>query len=134
MEISEVKRHPHYGKNWAANFDIALLKMKENIEFTKFPNIRPICLPENSENDYNKERAIVTGWGKILTWGEYSGVLRKVELSVMSNSECSSKYEPAMLSNGSCPIYNSYCITHQVLCAQGEGADACTGDSGATNY
>ena len=131
VEISEVKTHPLYGKEWPADFDLALLKTKEKIEFAKFPNIRPICLPENNENDYNQQRAVVTGWGRMeFIGGERSAVLRKAEVSVITNSECASAYPAAR--NGSCANPQYYCITRQVLCAQGDGKDACSGDSGTT--
>ena len=135
VEISEVITHPLYGKEWPVDFDLALLKTKQNIDFAKFPNIRPICLPENNDNDYNQQKAVVTGWGKMEFNGEeYSDVLRKAELRVITNTECSTephKYQAA--SNGSCANPQYYCITQQVLCAQGIGKDACTGDSGNTN-
>merc|ERR1711970_193902 len=43
--------------------DIALLKLEDPVDFDKYPNIRPICLPSTSTEDYTGSSAIVAGWG-----------------------------------------------------------------------
>ena len=93
VSVAEVKRHPDFGKQWFADFDFALLKMKKYINFSKYPHISPICLPENNSNTYDKHKATVTGWGHLeydssVLFGQNSDVLRKVELEVISNTEC----------------------------------------------
>jgi len=69
MEISEILRHPKWNEGDRIgnflNFDIALLKIKKEIDFEKYNYIRPICLPEITEEDYAGQDATLTGWGVI---------------------------------------------------------------------
>ena len=75
---------------------IALLRLKKPLEFEpQFqknpPKIRPICLP-SSAADFEGERAILTGFGATKD-EEFSEKLKELNLTVMSNTECQSKYK-----------------------------------------
>ena len=122
MGISLIRSHPNYNQGTKWNNDVALLKMKSNIDFAAFPHIRPICLPEDDSNDFREYIATVSGWG-VLKKGELATTnkLRKVELKVQTNSACANEYK-----------YNSSRITDLMLCAiaDGGGKDSCQGDSG----
>ena len=120
MSISEIVDHPSYDHG-TTNYDFSLLKMKNPIDFSAYPHIRPICLPANDDSDFNDFVATVTGWGTTSLGGSTSNKLLEVNLDVLSNSECKNDYS-----------YPSSWITDQMLCAivDGGGKDACQGDSG----
>jgi len=76
-----------FNRQYFAN-DIALLKLEDPVDFNKHPNIRPICLPSNSRENYAGSRAIVTGWGRTGEHGVMSDVLREANVTVLSDTEC----------------------------------------------
>jgi len=124
VNVADFTRHKEYdaGKR---EYDIALLKLTDRIDFGSHPHIRPICLPHRySTKDYNDYMAIVTGWGNTIN-GVYSvsDYLREVDVKVLTNSECSTAYASL-----------GYRITQQRICAAEAnnlgGKDACQGDSG----
>ena len=66
MEVSETIIHPEYkypDGEPAPQYDIALLKLKKDINFMEHTHIRPICLPKNTLEDYTGYVTTVTGWG-----------------------------------------------------------------------
>ena len=67
MKISDIIEHPNtkkiQGRENIRQFNIALLKLKNDIDFTKYPHIRPVCLPKDTKEDYVGQKATVTGWG-----------------------------------------------------------------------
>ena len=63
MKISKIIRHPEWNKTGLIDNDYGLLKMKEEINFMGHDHIRPICLPENTSEDYIGWEATITGWG-----------------------------------------------------------------------
>ncbi|GFG32018.1 hypothetical protein Cfor_08536, partial [Coptotermes formosanus] len=99
--------------------DIALLRLNDKVPITD--NIRPICLPNNTDETYDGAQAIASGWGTVKEDGKPSCILQKVEVPVMSNQECrkNTKYSETMISDN-------------MLCAgYPEGMkDSCQGDSG----
>ena len=81
-----------------------------------FTDVRPICLPDPSEN-YESVTAVVSGWGKTSS-GLQSNILQDAEVRTFTKRECRrSKYKSKQL-------------TRNMICAQGAGKDACSGDSG----
>ena len=44
-------------------FNFALLELPTPVDFTSYPHIRPICLPESIYKDYDGEGGVVAGWG-----------------------------------------------------------------------
>ena len=55
--------HPHPGFTGFIN-DFGLLKLAEEVQFTDYPLIRPVCLPGPSDRDHDVGRpAFVAGWG-----------------------------------------------------------------------
>ena len=74
------------------NPDIALLTLEEPV--TLGNRVNPICLPSLSQSDhlYEGETATVAGWG-ITEDGETSeDELRKVDVPVISNTQCKGFY------------------------------------------
>jgi len=123
--VAEIIPHGKYN-NKTLNYDFALLKLKDKIDFGSQPHIRPICLPDpESNNDYNDYVATVTGWGDTdpdPNTASLSDYLREVDLTVMTNSECNAVYSG---------IIN---VTDRMICA-GEAnklgdKGTCGGDSG----
>jgi len=117
-----VVQHPLYDPS-NHNYDFSLLKLPTPVNFTAFPNIRPICLPVDDSESYEGYNATVTGWGDVYPGGGVgpaNGRLHEVEVKVLSNAACKSSSYPAGQ------------ITDQMLCAGAEdgGKDACHSDDG----
>ena len=119
--IISIVNHPQYGKGTSENFDLSLVKLETKIDFTRTPNVRPICLPKNDDNDFAGNTATVSGWGKVHAKGNPSNVLREVDVKVIGDESCRNDFQ-----------YSAVEITDQMLCARAEGGgkDSCTGDSG----
>ncbi|KAG8201307.1 hypothetical protein JTE90_016788 [Oedothorax gibbosus] len=116
IPVSEIKRHALF-VTLTFQHDIALLKLKRRIEYTKF--IGSICLPKKEEGDFTSTNATVVGWGTVSFGGAASPVLRKVTVPVWDNKKCDDTY-----------VFER--ITDAFMCAGSSenGEDACQGDSG----
>lgn len=73
IDIEKCINHPHYDKKTHYN-DIALVKLKEKVEFNDF--VRPICL--HTESTISEKYGTITGWGDT-KHGKYSTGLSTVE-------------------------------------------------------
>jgi len=120
-DIEKIVNHAEYNKGTHNDYDISLVKLVTIIDFTKVPNIRPICLPVDDSNDYNGYLATVSGWGKTGVEGELSSVLQEVDVKVIGDESCRKDFK-----------YEAEEITDQMMCAHvaGGGMDSCQGDSG----
>lgn len=88
-DIENIIRHPDYKYPQRYN-DIALLKTKKQVDFTKF--IRPACLYFESEISHINATAM--GWGKTeYTAAETNNKLLKVPLEVYDNQYCHQTYK-----------------------------------------
>ena len=67
-----IKAKPYrFNKHWSYKFDgqkgawydFALIELSEQVDFTHHHHIRPVCLPDGGEKDYEDEVATVSGWG-----------------------------------------------------------------------
>ncbi|ODM96231.1 Proclotting enzyme [Orchesella cincta] len=100
--------------------DIALLKLSRPVNFTD--RIHPVCLPEPTMDNFEKQKLVVTGWGRKYRYGFTTDTLHKVEMPVWNLEECKrvySTFAPGRLLDSN-------------ICA-GDGKrnkDACLGDSG----
>lgn len=130
MDIAHIIIHPNYDKNVDLDYDVSLLKLTRRIDFTANSHIRPICLPsEFSTKDYDGYIATATGWGAV-TGTHDADKLQEVNLRVISNTKCSTKY--SLLQS---PLFpRVWQITNSMICAEAEdgngGKDTCNGDSG----
>ncbi|XP_064081998.1 trypsin-1-like [Macrobrachium nipponense] len=106
--------HPQYDSH-SQNNDIALLELSGEATFSE--RIGTVCLPI-AEDVVPGKLAIVTGWGYTEYGGSLSDVLREVEVSLITNSQCKKLYSGLTT------------ITSNMLCAYSSGKDACQGDSG----
>ncbi|GFY73921.1 proclotting enzyme, partial [Trichonephila inaurata madagascariensis] len=116
IPVAEIKRHALF-VTLTFQHDIALLKLRRRIEYTKF--IGSICLPNPGRGTFSDMNATVVGWGTVSFGGKASPVLRQVTIPVWDNDECDK-------------VYRFERITESFLCAGSpeNGEDACQGDSG----
>jgi len=118
FRISKIVLHPYYHRT---RFDFALLRLKKKVDFSRYPHIRPICLPENDRNTYQGKNAIASGWGRLFNNDRFKPTkLQAVDLKVLSNRDCVNNYG-----------WHHTQITEQMLCAHGFGKKSpCHADSG----
>lgn len=70
-------------------YDVALLELWGEVDFSRFPKIRPICLQDpDDDNTFDGSLATVAGWGHTHIGGPSSNTLLKTELEVISNDVC----------------------------------------------
>ncbi len=114
-EIEKIISHEQYEKKKVYH-DIALIKLKKNVEFTK--NVRPACL-YLSEIDV-ETKLTVSGFGKTEN-KTVSSRLLKVDLTVITEESCKEKYGTSLkeLRQG---------ITKDQICTFDERKYACTGN------
>jgi len=130
--IVELINHPDFEVKHDSNgdlifedFDFALLKMQEPVDFFTNQHIRPICLPTNPSNKYEGCPAIATGWGRINNCQDkipYLDKLQEINLEVLSNKRCQEYVDNV----------NHIPITKQNICANvpGQVGGTALGDSG----
>ncbi|KAG8237910.1 hypothetical protein J437_LFUL017782 [Ladona fulva] len=116
-KIEKVAIHPQFN---ASNYnnDLAIITMDKPVMFTT--RIRPICLPFREGGNYTGNAAVVVGWGRTAESKPTSPFPQKVEVTVLSKSECDqSGYGPTRITD------NMFCAGY----LEG-GKDSCQGDSG----
>jgi len=59
-EIQKIIMHEKYGLSSDAGYDIALLYLASDLEYSA--DVRPICLPDNTVPEWSNNVAI--GWGE----------------------------------------------------------------------
>jgi len=91
--VEEVLLHPDYEDN--QKIDLALLKLNKTVDFARFKDIRPICLPpRKSTKMFAGEDAIAAGWGRNDSnqqIGELSSILLEKDVKVVTNDQCLDK-------------------------------------------
>jgi len=109
--------HPNFVKK-TFNNDIALVKMRSEVEFSDF--IRPVCLP-SWDRSYNGQNTIVVGWGKLSEGGLPANILQEVSVPIIPQKKCRHNTN-----------YRTSEITENMFCAGFDRGkiDACQGDSG----
>ncbi|KAL1123630.1 hypothetical protein AAG570_002706 [Ranatra chinensis] len=112
--VSSIIRHRNFDVN-SYNHDIALLRLRKPVEFSK--NIRPICLPP-PEMDPSGKTGTVVGWGRTSEGGQLAAKVQEVQVPILTLQDCrNTKYRPAR-------------ITQNMICAGNGRQDSCQGDSG----
>lgn len=71
--------------------DIAVIKLKDQVQFGNPNVVRPACLWKDESPDVNK--AIATGYGSKRYGGEMSSDLMKVRLDILDNDVCAKYFE-----------------------------------------
>ena len=126
--VTDVHIHDKYTNDAHTINDVALLKLKDPVDFLKTPHIRPICLPSFSYESFTGYRATVAGWGAThdddKIWSQF---LLKTEVNVISNTNCKNAYNNYREKTG-----KTYSITDSMICCIGDfyKHGACSGDSG----
>ncbi|XP_063397502.1 chymotrypsin-like serine proteinase [Mytilus trossulus] len=115
--LNRVIMHPSYSGS-AAGYpnDIALLELSQSLSFGA--NIDAIAVP--STQDFTGSRCFLSGWGRLTGSGSSPNNLQDVEMTVISNSECSTRW--SSVSGAS--------INSGHICILESGKSACSGDSG----
>ncbi|XP_052838737.1 complement factor D [Drosophila gunungcola] len=114
FQVVQRIKHPEFNPHAITN-DIGLLKLSPTIVY-QF-NIRPVCILKDKSIKQQVENVLnfeVFGWGKTES-GTDSEVLKSLTLRRRSRSECEKMAGSQSLNQ---------------ICAQGNGGDACVGDSG----
>jgi secreted trypsin-like serine protease len=113
LTTTGVTRHPNYNSVTLDN-DAALLRLPGA---PSNANVRPITRAPANSGDFSGQTATVAGWGATAESGGTVINLRKVDVPVVTNTECSRSYSR---------------ITATMICAGlwDGGKDACQGDSG----
>ncbi|XP_066991103.2 venom protease isoform X3 [Anabrus simplex] len=125
VAVSNAEVHPNY-KPPAYYNDLAVLKLAQTVKFGRY--VKPICLPEKTNNSYEGAVAILTGWGYLSFGGDKSPVLQEVSVTVFNNEECRRLYSRPEIPKQNFPEG----IISSQMCAGDRrgGKDACQGDSG----
>uniref|UniRef100_A0A3B3X2D2 Peptidase S1 domain-containing protein n=1 Tax=Poecilia mexicana TaxID=48701 RepID=A0A3B3X2D2_9TELE len=116
VKLAQILCHPEYDSR-TFNNDICLLRLSKPVKFTKY--IQPICLPSETSDFHDGDKAWVTGFGVTAT-GSSSNKLKEVDVPIVGRKRCTCYYKRSAL------------ITDNMICAgyfRG-GKDACQGDSG----
>ena len=122
--VDEVIVHKEYYPNMLHN-DIALLRLDRYVDFTRYPHISPVCLPE-PHSHFDGQTCHVTGWGKDAfgSSGNFQKILKKVEVPIVRKNQCEYALQDTRLGRG-------FKLHKGMSCAGGEeGKDACKGDGG----
>ena len=122
--MSEVVIHPQYHQGNLYN-DIAIVKLKSEVEVDNLAHIGPICLPHHAQT-FSGRRCFVSGWGKDVFGpnGTYQNTLREVDVPILLDFDCERKLKQTRLGS-------DFSLHPGFVCAGGEeGKDACKGDGG----
>ena len=119
IRVERKEEHPEVDV-WNLEFDIALLKLEREVDFSDpaLSHIFPVCWPTRHENP--GEWAIMSGWGYLEqpnNQGEEPSVkLQMANVTIIDRDVCGD------LMDGELPDH--------MMCAGDEGQGACYGDSG----
>ena len=92
LQVSSIRNHDLFDYS-SLDYDISILTLSSVITFSLFS---PVCLPSLPSNswypDYAGQVATVTGWGNTASGGSPSNTLQEVNVTVISNQDCSEAY------------------------------------------
>ena len=110
--------HPLYATETTIDHDFSIITLEEDVEFNEYA--RPVCLPTDDTQSYDRNQVWVSGWGRLASGGIGSNVLMEVQKTTMTNTECCS--DPNK--------YSCSSIRDSMICSADKDKDACQGDSG----
>lgn len=109
--------HHKFNRTGNMEHDIALIRMKNNLDFSYF--IDKICLPSSGMRSPDGEKLMVSGWGHTL-YDWWSPTKLKLFVDVANQQYCKYLFRK-----------KGYIIRDNQICAGGVALeDACRGDSG----
>ncbi|MCX7086964.1 MAG: trypsin-like serine protease [Methylococcales bacterium] len=116
IAIDRIEVHHSFFTTESMDGDIALIKL------SKSSNLEPLeLLSEFNDQDSAGNIATALGWGMTSSYRQASNNLQKVELPIVSNSDCQKQY-----------LFLPFKIINSMVCAgfQNGDKDTCPGDSG----
>lgn len=121
LDVAEVIVHGSYDETTSDN-DVALLRL--DTPLVPGPLVEPVPLVPAGVGPLTGEVAWVTGWGATSTSGPTSDVLLQVDVPILGNADCESRFDTIEGEDD--------WTTENMLCAGWDmgGKDSCFGDSG----
>ncbi|CAF1384571.1 unnamed protein product [Didymodactylos carnosus] len=117
FSVRRIISHPSYNSYLEQN-DIALVELTTSAEpYNQY--IMPVCFPSINQ-DFQRKTSTASGWGDQFSGGSHTRYQYEVEMPVLTNTACKSKYAFSGLNPAT-----QICAGHI-----GEGKDTCQGDSG----
>ncbi|MBN3297636.1 CELA1 elastase, partial [Amia calva] len=117
INVYRVFLHPNWNSNNVANgYDIALLRLSQDATINNYVQLG--SLPNSGSVLPNNNQCWITGWGRTMTGGQLSAVLKEAYLPVVDYNTCSS---------GS---WWGSTVKNTMVCAGGADKSGCQGDSG----
>ena len=78
VKASKIIRHEDY-KLGSYDADITLVKLEKPVKYNTF--IKPVCLPEQDQDEIIADSCYVTGWGRTEEGGQQAKVLQEAKVS-----------------------------------------------------
>lgn len=118
-DVFDIVAHPQYDHD-TINYDFAVIKLSEPVDFALHPHIRPVCLPVDDSKTYTGELATISGWGRLTFGGSQPDQLQEITVEVVSNDLCRQRLSIA-----------NFLVTDQMICVNDDtNKTICEGDSG----
>lgn len=76
-KVAKIIRHEDY-KIGSYDADIALIKLESPVEYNFL--IKPVCLPEDDEEEKVGKQCYVTGWGRLQEGGSTAKILQEARV------------------------------------------------------
>jgi len=117
--VSKVTIHPEWQDGVAGHSqmhgDIAVIELNQPVTYTDA--VKPICLPDASENFQNPRKFLISGWGLTSSGGSTSNTLQQAIIDGKDLNSCRN-------------VYGSGVVDDMMICAVTPGQGTCQGDSG----
>ena len=78
IKVSKIVRHEDY-KLGSYDADITLVKLEKPVKYSTF--IKPVCLPDEDQDETVGDSCYVTGWGRTQEGGQQAKVLQEAKVS-----------------------------------------------------
>ncbi|XP_051708506.2 putative serine protease 45 isoform X2 [Oryctolagus cuniculus] len=127
VPVKDIIMHPRY---WGRTFiigDVALLRLRTPVTFSKY--VQPICLPEPNFSVKVGTQCWVTGWSQVKQRFSanttLTSELQEAEVFIIDNKRCDRIYHRKSLYPRIVPL-----VLGDMICATNYGENLCYGDSG----
>jgi len=121
LMIEKIIMHPGY--NAELGNDVALIKLKNDIQFSK--KAQPVCLAKDKSKDYTGQMATVTGWGGTKGYNPGGKVPEQPEQYIMKETQVKVLKDSEPMCNAATGGDKS-----TRFCAWAKNTGSCQGDSG----